>query len=121
MAGTIVYVFISFLVSSIFVILGISQIHSSEPVGINTGEKPPKPEELISVKEWNQKHGRNFIIYGCLLFLTMILFWILFSVLELFKLSFVFLAVAVVGEFLFLELGHIYLKKKFIIKSSTIC
>ena len=78
MVGTIVYLFFSFLVSSIFVILGISQVNSSEPVSINSGEKPPEPEELISVKEWNQKHGRNFIIYGFLLFLTMVVFGIIF-------------------------------------------
>ena len=41
---------------------------------INTGEKPPREEELTSVAEWNRRHGRNFIILGCAMFLTLSVF-----------------------------------------------
>lgn len=44
MAGLIIFLVISFLVSLIFIILGVCQLHSKAPVGINTGEKPPKEE-----------------------------------------------------------------------------
>lgn len=64
---------ISLLVSLIFVILGIRQwqYRAEKPVVINTGEKPPREDELISVTEWNHRHGRNFIILGCALFITL--------------------------------------------------
>ncbi|WP_177194964.1 hypothetical protein [Pseudobutyrivibrio sp. JW11] len=39
MAGTIIYLAISFFVSLIFIILGIQQYKSKKPVSINTGEK----------------------------------------------------------------------------------
>lgn len=28
---------------------------------MSMGEKPPSEDELISVTEWNHRHGRNFI------------------------------------------------------------
>lgn len=62
---------ISLLVSLIFVILGIRQYRAEKPVVINTGEKPHREDELISVTEWNHRHGRNFIILGCTLFITL--------------------------------------------------
>lgn len=65
------YLVISFLVSLVFIVLGIRQYRASKPVAINTGEKPPREEELTSVAEWNHRHGRNFIIFGCALFLTL--------------------------------------------------
>lgn len=115
MTGTIIYLVISFLVSLVFVILGIRQVHSKEPVGINTGEKPPKAEELISVTEWNHKYGRNFIVYGCLLFLTLVLFGISQIMIDNTKLSLILFAVAIIGEIAWLEIDHILLKKKLII------
>ena len=51
MAGTIIFLVISFLVSMIFIILGVHQYKSSVPVALNTGEKPPKEEELIDMTE----------------------------------------------------------------------
>lgn len=116
MTGTIIYLVISLLVSLVFVILGISQVHSKEPVGINTGEKSPKAEELISITEWNHKHGRNFIVYGCLLFLTLVLFGISQIMIDNTKLSLILFAVAIIGEIAWLEIDHILLKKKLIIK-----
>ena len=65
MADTIIYLVISLLVSLIFVILGIRQYRAEKPVVINTGEKPPREDELISVTEWNHRHGRNFINIRC--------------------------------------------------------
>ena len=74
MAGTIFYLVISFLVSLAFILLGIRQYRAKKPVTINTGEKPPREEELTSVAEWNHRHGRNFIILGCAMFLTLSVF-----------------------------------------------
>lgn len=71
MAGTIFYLVISFLVSLVFVLLGFRQYRAEKPVTINTGEKPPREEELTSVAEWNHRHGRNLVIFGCVLFLTL--------------------------------------------------
>lgn len=71
MAATIIYLVISLLVSLIFIILGIRQYRAEKPVAINTGEKAPREDELISVTEWNHRHGRNFIILGCALFITL--------------------------------------------------
>ncbi len=119
MATSIIYLSISFLVSLIFVIIGIVQVHAKEPVSINTGEKPPKAEELVSVTEWNRKHGRNFIIYGCLLFLTLVLFEISQLLIENTMLSLIIFALAIIGEIAWLEIEHMYLKKKFIIKNIT--
>ena len=70
MAATIIYLVISLLVSLIFIILGIMQYRSEKPVSINMGEKPLRKEELTNVTEWNHRHGRNFIILGCVLFIT---------------------------------------------------
>ena len=74
MAATIIYLVISLLVSIIFIILGIRQYKAEKPVSINTGEKPPREDELTSVTEWNHRHGRNFIILGCALFITLSVF-----------------------------------------------
>ena len=71
MADTIIYLVISLLVSLIFVILGIGQYRAEKPVSINMGEKPLRKEELTNVTEWNHRHGRNFIILGCALFITL--------------------------------------------------
>ncbi|HAH75259.1 MAG TPA: hypothetical protein DCL62_03700, partial [Kandleria vitulina] len=45
---------------------------TKDPVTINTGETPPKAEDLIDVKLWNQKYGRNFIILGIMLWCTFV-------------------------------------------------
>lgn len=74
MAATIIYLVISLLTSLIFIILGIKQYRAEKPVAINTGEKPPREDELTSVAEWNHRHGRNLIIFGCMLFITLSVF-----------------------------------------------
>lgn len=71
MAATIIYLGISLVCSLIFIILGICQYRAQRPIGINTGEEPPCADELTSVTEWNHRHGRNFIILGCALFITL--------------------------------------------------
>ena len=38
------------------------------------GRKPPRENELTSVAAWNHRHGRNFIILGCALFITLSVF-----------------------------------------------
>ena len=57
-----IYLVISLLVSLIFIILGIRRYRAEKPVAINTGEKPPREDELTSVTEWNHRHGRNFTL-----------------------------------------------------------
>ena len=74
MAAKIIYLVISLLVSLVFIILGIRQYRAEKPVAINTGERPPREDELTSVTEWNHRHGRNFIIFGCALFVTLSVF-----------------------------------------------
>ena len=64
MAATIIYLLISLLVSLVFIILGIRQYRAEKPVVINTGEKPPRAEELYDVNAWNKKHGFMWVIYG---------------------------------------------------------
>lgn len=57
-------------VALIFVVLGICQYKSREPVGFYTGEKPPKEEELTDVKAWNKGHGILWGGYGVLMILA---------------------------------------------------
>lgn len=52
------------IVAMIFVILGIYQYRAKDPVTINTGETPPKAEDLIDVKcsiknKWSDSHNHN--------------------------------------------------------------
>ena len=118
MAATIIYLIISLLVSLIFIILGIRQYRAEKPVAINTGEKAPREDELISVTEWNHRHGRNFIILGCVLFITL-------SVLGYFieKLDSILLQVIIAMLALFIEIGwvefeHNVMKKKLLKKEN---
>lgn len=53
MAATIIYLVISLLVSLIFIMLGIRQYKAEKPVTINTGEKPPREDELTSANNWH--------------------------------------------------------------------
>ena len=63
MAGIIIYLAISFLVSLIFIILGIQQYNSKKPVSINTGEKPPSEDELTSVTVALNDFGRKCLVF----------------------------------------------------------
>ena len=116
MAGTIIYLAISFLVSLIFIILGIQQCKSKKPVSINTGEKPPSEDELTSVTEWNHRHGRNFILYGCMLFISLFIFGAIINKASSGVLQVVLFLIVIFAEVAWLEAEHIIMKKKMIKK-----
>lgn len=116
MAATIVYLTISFLVSLIFVILGIRQYRSQTPVTINSGLTPPKPEELTSVSEWNHRHGRDFILFGCALFVTLAAFVYFLEKTDNVVLQAVIFLVVVFGEIALVMIDHNVMTKKMIKK-----
>ena len=116
MAGTIIFLVIFALVSMIFVILGIVQYRSKTPVSINTGEKPPREDELTDMTEWNHKHGRNLILYGCMLFATGLVFIFFLAKIESVAVQLIIFFGAVFGEIVWLEIQHISLKKKLILR-----
>ena len=119
MAGTIVYLTIAFLVCLGFVLLGIRQYRAKKPVTINIGEKPLREEELTSVAEWNHRHGRNFIILGCSMFLMLSVFAYFME-----KLDGGVLPAAILLLALFAEIGWVMLEhhaiKKTMIKSASV-
>ena len=114
MAGTIIGIVVFALVSSIFIILGIVQYRSKIPVSINTGEKPPREDELTDMTEWNHKHGRNFVIYGCMLFVTGTVFIYFLGRLESVTLELILFFVVIFAEVAWLEVQHSSMKKKMI-------
>jgi len=116
MAGTIIYLIISILVSLIFIVLGICQYKSKKPVSLNTGETPPKEDELIDMVEWNHKHGRNLIIYGCLLFITMTVFVYFINRTDNVAVQLVVFFAVIFVEIAWLEVQHNRLKKRLIKK-----
>ena len=116
MVATIIYLVISALVSLIFIRLGISQYRAEKPVAINTGEKPPREDELTSVAEWNHRHGRNLIILGCALFITLSVFGYFIEKLDSVVFQVVILMVAIFIEIAWVELEHNVMKKKMIKK-----
>ena len=116
MAGIIIYLVISFLTSLIFVVLGISQYKSEKPVSLNTGEKPPSEDELTDVLEWNRKHGKNLIIYGCVLFLTLSVFVYFIEKYDYIAVQIILFILVILGEVAWLEIQHNILKKKLIKK-----
>ena len=116
MAETIIFLVISLIVSLIFILLGIKQYRSRAPVALNTGEKPPREDELTDMLEWNHKHGRNLILFGCELFITLTIF---IFVLEKFDNVVVWIGlffVVLFGEIAWVEIQHNNLKKKLIKK-----
>lgn len=116
MAATIIYLVISLLVSLIFIILGIRQYRAEKPVTINTGEKPPREDELTSVAEWNHRHGRNFIAFGCILFITQSVFVYFIEKLDGVVFQVVIYMIVVFAEIAWLEFEHNVMKKKMIKK-----
>lgn len=118
MEETIIYLVISFLVSLIFVVLGIKQYNSEKPVSLNTGEKPPCEDELTDVLEWNRKHGKNLIIYGCVLFLTLSVFVYFIEKYDYIIVQMILIILVILGEIAWLEIQHNILKKK-LIKNSN--
>ena len=118
MAATIIYLVISLLVSLIFIILGIRQYKAEKPVTINTGEKPPREDELISVTEWNHRHGRNFIILGCALFITLSIMAYFIEKLDgiALQVAAVILVIVIFAEIVWVGFEHNVMKKKMIKK-----
>lgn len=118
MAATIIYLVISLLVSLIFIILGIRQYKAEKPVAINTGEKPPREDELTSVTEWNRRHGRNFIILGCALFITLSVFAYFIEKLDgaALQVATVIFVVMIFAEIAWIAFEHNVMKKKMIKK-----
>ena len=114
MAATIIYLVISLLVSLIFIILGIMQYRSEKPVSINTGEKPLRKEELTNVTEWNHRHGRNFIILGCVLFITQAVFGYFIKKLDGVVVQVVIYMIVLFSEIAWVEFEHNMMKKKMI-------
>jgi len=68
--GEIIGCFIYGLVALIMIGIGIANLKSKKPVGFYSGEKPPTKDELTDWEEWNKKHGRMWIIYGCIIFIS---------------------------------------------------
>lgn len=117
MAAAIIYLAISLLVSLIFIILGIRQYKAEKPVAINTGEKPPREEELTSVAEWNHRHGRNFIIFGFALFITLSVLVYFIEKLDNVLFQVVIFMIVLFAEIAWIEFEHNMMKKKLIKKS----
>ena len=116
MAATIMYLVVSLLVSLVFIILGIKQYRAEEPVAINTGEKPPHEDELTSVAEWNHRHGRNLIIFGCTLFITLSVFMYFIEKLDGIVFQVVIFMILLFAEIAWVEYEHNVMKKKMIKK-----
>lgn len=116
MAETVIYLIIAFLVSLIFVALGIRQYNSEKPVSLNTGEKPPNEDELTDVSEWNHKHGKNLIIYGGVLFLTLSVFVYFIGKYDSIAVQMIVFILVILGEIAWLGIQHNILKKKLIKK-----
>lgn len=114
MADTIIYLVISLLVSLIFNIIGIVQYRAEKPVAINTGEKPPSEDELTSVIEWNHRHGRNFIILGCALFITLSVFTYFIEKLDSIVFQTIILLIVIFAEIARVAFEHNVMKKKMI-------
>jgi hypothetical protein len=115
MAATIIYLIISLLVSLIFIILGMIQYKAEKPVTINTGEKPPREDELTSVPEWNHRHGRNFIILGCAFFITLSVFaYFIENLVDSVLFQAVILLISLFAEIAWVEFEHKVMKKKMI-------
>lgn len=112
MAGIIIYLVISLLISLIFIILGVQQYRTEKPVAINTGEKPPREDELTSVTAWNHRHGRNFIIFGCVLFITLSVFVYFIEKFDGVVFQMIIFMIAIFAEIAWLEFEHNTMKKK---------
>lgn len=114
MVATIIYLVISALVSLVFIILGIRQYRAEKPVAINTGEKPPREDELTSVTEWNHRHGRNSIVFGCALFVTLSVFVYFIEKLDNVVLQVVILVIVLSAEIAWVEFEHNAMKRKMV-------
>jgi len=109
MAENIIAFVIVLLASMIFIVIGISQIRSKEPVGFYTGEKPPKKEQLLDMGAWNKKHGCMWIVYGLSIIAAFII--CLFVTTEIIAAT--ILLCIIIGAFPVMILYHRHLKKMY--------
>jgi hypothetical protein len=116
MAEIIIYMVISGLTSFIFIIIGITQYHSAVPVGFYSGEKPPCIDDVSDVHSWNRQHGKNWIIFGIILFATLTVFIFTISLLEYTVVQTILFTVAIGLELVWLIARHEALKRKYIRK-----
>ena len=114
MISTIIYLGISLLVSLTFILLGISQYRAKTPVTINTGEILPREDELTSVEKWNHQHGKNMILFGCMLFMTLSVFVYFLERMDPIVFQMIIFMVVLFGEIAWVELEHNKMKKKMI-------
>ncbi|MCM1216031.1 MAG: hypothetical protein NC331_10795 [Lachnospiraceae bacterium] len=115
MAGYIINIVVGCLVGLIFILLGICQCRSESPVGMNTGEKPPRPEQLSDVKAWNQGHGRALIRFGIVIAVTVGAFPLLLEHADVQVMTVAFI-VMIVAEIAGLEVNHVRLERRYKIK-----
>ena len=91
------------------------QYKAEKPATINTGEKPPREDELTSVTEWNHRHGRNFIILGCAFFITLSVFaYFIGNLADSVLFQAVILLIALFAEIAWVEFEHKVMKKEMI-------
>lgn len=109
MAENIIAFVTVLLVSIIFIIIGVSQIRSKEPVGFYSGVKPPKKEELMDMGAWNKKHGCMWIGYG----LAFIIAFIICSFVKTEGIAATIMICVGFGWLVIMMLYHCYLKKTY--------
>lgn len=63
-ADNIILLVIILICAIIFIVIGVCQTKSKEPVGFWTGVKPPAREKVSDINIYNKKHGMMWIIYG---------------------------------------------------------
>ena len=69
------YLFGNFIISFSYFYHTWNKAVQGQKTGNNQhGRKPPHEDELTSVAEWNHRHGRNFIAFCCILFITQSVF-----------------------------------------------
>lgn len=115
MAGYIINIIIACMVGMIFILLGIHQCKSESPVAMNTGEKPPRPEELSDVKAWNQGHGWALVGFGIAIAFTVGVFPVVLSYANT-KITMMVFLVMVAAEVAGLEINHVRLERRYKLK-----
>lgn len=119
MIASIIYFVLAALISMDCVIDGLKQYKSKTPVSI-TWNDPPREEELTSVIEWNHRHGRDFIIFGSVLFVTLIVYIILLEKYDISTIHKIAFFIAIFGEIAWVAIEDYVMKKKMINKNSDI-
>lgn len=115
-AENIFELILSFIVFSlcalIMIVVGISQIKNTAPVGFWNWQKPPKRENISDLPAYNRKHGLMWILYG-LGMIICFLFGMLFKDGLVFALTII---TEICGGIMLMALYHKWLVKKYWIK-----